>query len=158
MINTEQIQIIIDSLEQSGDINLACLAADITRRTYNNWLRDNKQFASAVEEAKAFYKENVTSEWDFVATRFTDNLLKGRVTRTTITRKYARGLDDENDPSQEMTEIYREEREETLAPPRWLLERYLPSVTQDDITVNVNFNGGLNTDLEEDDPEAAELE
>jgi hypothetical protein len=65
--------------------------------------------------------------------------------------------DEEFTPeSGELIEIYREEREQTVQPPKWLLERYLPKENVEPIKVQINFADM--PDVNSDDPEAKQVE
>ncbi|QVQ57007.1 terminase small subunit [Anabaena phage Elbi] len=162
MIDTNTIDVIKEVLEKSGDINAACIAANITRHTFEKWLQLYPTFKDIVKDSKEFYKNCLVSDWDIDAIAYTNNLLKGRVVSRSVVKRFVLPRqeladDEEFTPeSGELVEIYREEREQTVQPPKWLLERYLPKENVEPIKVQINFADM--PDMDGDDPEATEVE
>lgn len=162
MIDSNTIDIIKEVLEKSGDINAACIAASITRHTFEKWLQIYPAFKDIVKESKEFYKNCLVSDWDVDAIAYTNKLLKGEIVTRSVVRRFVLPrpqIDDDEEftpESTELIEIYREEREQILQPPKWLLERYLPKENVEPIKVQINFADM--PDVNSDDPEAKEVE
>jgi hypothetical protein len=163
MIQSDTIDLIVNVIEMTGDIDRACAVSSITISTFIKWLKEYPEFKSLVDEAKETYKNSLMSSWDINAIAYTDSLLKGKQTRKKTIRRFVLPKpqleDDEefNPPeSLDLVEIYREEIIEELHPPKWLLERYLPREQEKPIKVEIDF--GAMPELSENDPEAKELD
>ena len=158
------IALLLDTIETTGNLDQACLVVGISRQTLNKQIRQDDQLKRAIYEAIDSYKENLDLDFSSQSLTFIKNLLSGNVVKTTSFKRYAlvkpdSGVDDDDpDDSQasRMVEILKEEREETVLPGRWLLERYLPQVRQQAVEVVVNFSENL-TEVPEDDPEAKQI-
>lgn len=149
------------SLEQTGSINIAATTIGLCERTIRNFRRQNQEFDDLVKDALEVFELSHSQEWGNLALKFTTNLLKSKVTKKTVTRRFFAPKKDEDDSGGvldgELIEVYREEREEEILPPKWLVERFLPSPTEKQIQVNVNFAPPESVDPSHD-PEAKQLE
>ncbi len=168
--SANSLEIILEIIESSGDIDLACIQSGVSRKEFNKELNGNQSFRKLVEVAKVNFTHSVTTEWELVAVKYIDKLLKGEVTKTTIINRYVRpgeAEDDDDDSgvtgmelaTDKLYKLYTEERIEHVAPPKWLLERYLPKEEKDSIVIDVNFSAMPDEiDLTISDPESKKLE
>ena len=153
MITQDRLELLLTTIRKTGDVGLALIAIDLSWEQYFNWIKDS-EINGLVEEAKSDYKKFTIDDWGLVAVKFTDNLLRGKVKKTTVTKSYYLQKNEDGSLS-DMVETYRQEKTESVLPPKWLLEKYLPGDNKEQITVDVNFS---QVDLSEDDPEAKTLE
>jgi hypothetical protein len=159
----EKIEEFKGCLEQTGSIKTACAVIGVSEKTVHQYRKNSQEFDDIVQTAIDFFKESHSNDWEHLSISFTTNLLKNKVTKkTTVRRFYAPKSTDEGDsgfdPDGELVEVYREEREEQVLPPRWLIERFLPSQQEKPIQVVVDFGNSPPESLLGDDPEAKQLE
>jgi len=153
MITQDRLELLLTTIRKTGDVGLALIAIDLSWQSYFKLLKDS-EINGLVEEAKLDYKKFIIDDWGIVAVKFTDNLLRGKVKKTTVTKSYYLQKNEDGSLS-DMVETYRQEKIEDVLPPKWLLDKYLPGENKEQITVDVNFS---QVDLSEDDPEAKTLD
>ena len=127
-----------ECLENGFTIAAACEAASINQSSYYGYARNNKVFADRIEAAIYRYRLQVKNriiERTKKAQEYVDDVFAGRRVKTKRSVTF-----DANGDIQSVTET-----SETIIPDKWILEKYLPidikpEETQEQITVNVNFN------------------
>ncbi len=72
--NKKTIKKLVDELEKSGNVTVACSKADISYATYYRWRKEDREFVALTDEAVQIGRENMTG---FTESKLIKNISDG---------------------------------------------------------------------------------
>lgn len=136
--NQKNSKVLIDALKKTGRVTAACRAANISRCTFYQWIKEKPKFAKAVNEAKeGFFQVNEVMAARSLAMKKTLEVLADGSTETHTTKVIRK------DKTGEI--IFSEIKETTIKKdtPSWLLREFVGGTDDISNAIHTLVNSGF---------------
>lgn len=119
--NTIVVKNLLDWIQDTGDIDLACRQTSVDRKSFDSWLKKYKDFKAKVLQAQEYYRDSLPLAQKMQARKALMDYLYGRQKKE---QKIVEQYYDENGNITGKKVI---EKTDSIEVPRWAIERALGS-------------------------------